>query len=138
MEAMIRKQKERAGMNKASAFRIRKRPVKQAKIDRYIHGHPPDSDTEDRADMEIDSAGNTTVLASVIVSHNAVQIRLPVLASIHRQTKGLKHHLLPRPHREVLIETLSEAHRLHFLESTLLQHFDMTISIDKSQYHLQS
>jgi hypothetical protein len=60
MEAMIRKQKERAmASNKASAFRVRKRPVNQEKINRYINEHPKRSGSNDDSDVEfnIDSAG---------------------------------------------------------------------------------
>ena len=40
MEAIIRKQRKRVlESNKRSAFRVRKRPVPQGKIDRYITEH---------------------------------------------------------------------------------------------------
>lgn len=60
MEAMIRKQRERAlTRNKASAFRVRKRPVNQEKINRYISEHlkRPGSNNDLDIDMDIDSAG---------------------------------------------------------------------------------
>jgi hypothetical protein len=64
MEAMIRKQRERAlTTNKASAFRVRKRPVKQEKINRYIAEHPGSNNDVD-IDMDIDSGGITTAISS--------------------------------------------------------------------------
>ncbi|CZR62619.1 uncharacterized protein PAC_12516 [Phialocephala subalpina] len=65
MEAMIRKEQERALMNKPSAFRVRKRPVSQKKIDRYKHEHPEqlDSTNDGDIDMNIDSAGIIDVFA---------------------------------------------------------------------------
>jgi hypothetical protein len=43
MEAILRKQGERAAMNKRSAFRVRKQPVNPEKITRYIKEHPESS-----------------------------------------------------------------------------------------------
>ena len=40
MEAIVRKQEERAAINKQSAFRVRKQPVNPEKITRYIKEHP--------------------------------------------------------------------------------------------------
>jgi hypothetical protein len=40
MEAMIRKQRQRALVHKRSAFRLRDRPVNPEKIRRYINEHP--------------------------------------------------------------------------------------------------
>jgi hypothetical protein len=59
MEAMIRKLQERALINKASAFRLRKRPVNQEKINRYINEHSkrPGSNNDSDVDIYIDSAG---------------------------------------------------------------------------------
>jgi hypothetical protein len=60
MEAMIRKQQERAlTSHKASAFRVRKRPVSQEKINRYINEHPkqPGSHDDLDVDMNIDLVG---------------------------------------------------------------------------------
>jgi hypothetical protein len=70
MEAMIRKQRERElTKNKASAFRVRKRPVNQEKINRYISEHlkRPGSNDDLDIEMEIDSAG---IIASIF-SKNA-------------------------------------------------------------------
>lgn len=64
---MIRKQRERAlTMNKASAFRVRKRPVNQEKINRYISEHFKRSGSNDDLDieMDIDSAG---MIAAIFV-----------------------------------------------------------------------
>jgi hypothetical protein len=63
MEAIIRKQRERAlTKNKASAFRVRKRPVNQEKINRYISEHKlPSSNDDLDIEMDIDSAGITAV-----------------------------------------------------------------------------
>jgi hypothetical protein len=40
MEAMIRKQRQRALVDRRSAFRLRDRPVNPEKIRRYINEHP--------------------------------------------------------------------------------------------------
>ena len=67
MEAMIRKQRERAlTKNKASAFRVRKRPVNQEKINRYISEHLKHAGSNDDLDidMDIDSAGITIAISS--------------------------------------------------------------------------
>jgi hypothetical protein len=64
MEAMIRKQRDRAlTENKASAFRVRKRPVNQEKINRYISEHFKRSGSNEDLDMEMemDSAGITAL-----------------------------------------------------------------------------
>jgi hypothetical protein len=64
MEAIIRKQRDRAlTKNKASAFRVRKRPVNQEKINRYISEHLklPSSNDDLDVEMDIDSAGITAV-----------------------------------------------------------------------------
>ncbi|KAE8454659.1 hypothetical protein EG329_000282 [Mollisiaceae sp. DMI_Dod_QoI] len=66
MKAMIRKREERASIsNKASAFRVRKRPVPEAKITRYIHEHPkrPSSDGDVDVDMDGDSAATPAGLS---------------------------------------------------------------------------
>lgn len=63
MEAIIRIQQIRASdVNhpKKSAFRVRKRPVNPAKIDRYIKEHPMQSlsaNKEGNMDVNMDSVG---------------------------------------------------------------------------------
>jgi len=71
MEAMIRKQRERAlTKNKASAFRVKKRPVNQEKINRYISGHQrPGSNDDLDIDMDVDQAG---MIAAIFVKHATI------------------------------------------------------------------
>ena len=72
MEAMIRKQRERAlTKNKASAFRVRKRPVNQEKINRYISEHLKHAGSNDDLDidMDIDSAG---IIAAIFSKHATI------------------------------------------------------------------
>lgn len=64
MEAIIRKQQERALEHKPSAFRVRKRPVSQQKINRYIKEHPrsplganEDMNMDGNMDGNMDSGG---------------------------------------------------------------------------------
>jgi hypothetical protein len=70
MEAIIRKQQERAlTKNKASAFRVRKRPVTQEKINRYIYEHPRqfDSNNED-LDVEMNMASASMITLGMLRS----------------------------------------------------------------------
>jgi hypothetical protein len=63
MEAILRKQGERAALNKQSAFRVRKQRVNPQKITRYIKEHPESSEiSSNGVDTEgvIPSAGGFT------------------------------------------------------------------------------
>jgi hypothetical protein len=67
MEAMIRKQQERALIGKQSAFRVRKKPVASQKISRYMKEHciPALAANEDmNVDGSMDIAGKIDFFAS--------------------------------------------------------------------------
>jgi hypothetical protein len=66
MEAIVRKQKERAAINKQSAFRVRKQLVNPEKITRYIKEHPG-SAADGNGNMDVDGV---IVSAGVFSSTN--------------------------------------------------------------------
>jgi hypothetical protein len=61
MEAIVRKEEERAASNKQSDFRLRGRPVNPEKITRYIKEHPElAASANDMVDVMVDVDGAIT------------------------------------------------------------------------------
>jgi hypothetical protein len=74
MEAMIRKQRKRMSENnKRSAFRVRKRPVPQEKINRYVKEHGVEritADNKGNVQVNIDSAGMAIITSTLVERNN--------------------------------------------------------------------
>jgi hypothetical protein len=136
---MIRKQQERALTNKASAFRVRKRPDNQEKINRYINEHPkrPGSNNDSDVDIYIDSAGMLPLYlprfaAIHDVANHMCKPPLQVSASIHHQIRDLEHHLRPQFHRKVGMDIVVQAHNICFPPKPRVPiYINTTISTDK-------
>lgn len=74
MEVIIRKQQKRLlEENKRSAFRVRKRPVPQEKINRYMKEHGVEHITADNKGnvyVNIDSAGMAIITSRLVERNN--------------------------------------------------------------------
>jgi hypothetical protein len=80
MEAIIRKQQERALQGKRSAFRVRKKPVASKKIARYMKEHhipALDANEDMNMDWSMDVAGRIDFFASKFFRRsNLTQFRI--------------------------------------------------------------
>ena len=146
MEAMIRKQRERAlTKNKASAFRVRKRPVTQEKINRYISEHlkRPDSNDDLDIDMDIDSAGMIAAIflkRATIDDANYKCIATPAGISVYTPSDtGLRTPLAASSPQGSLNGYTSASHNFYFLPKiNMLIYTSTAISTAKPPPHLRS
>jgi hypothetical protein len=145
MEAMIRKQRERAlTENKASAFRVRKRPVNQEKINRYISEHlkRPGSNNDLDIDIDINSAG---MIAAIFVKHATIDdangkcIATPAGISVYTPSNtGSRTPLAASSPQGSSNGDTSASHNLYCLHKISMLIYNSTpISAAKHQPHLR-
>jgi hypothetical protein len=139
MEAIIRKQRDRAlTKNKASAFRVRKRPVNQEKINRYISEHLNDLDI----DMDIDSAG---IIAAIFSKHATIDdannkcIVTPAGISVYTPSNtGPRTPLAASSPQGSSNGYSAASHNIHFPSSIkMLTYISTAISTAKPRRHLR-
>ncbi|KAF4628664.1 hypothetical protein G7Y89_g9490 [Cudoniella acicularis] len=80
MEAMIRKQQERALQKKGTAFRVRKRPINPEKINRYIKEHPERPGPHDNLDVDINIESAATPAGISVYTPSNTGPRTPLAA----------------------------------------------------------